>query len=62
MNVPDEVKVIIKTISGAEADTVLAQARGFRRLSQLVGLADSDPAAFVQEWKRINLEAVNEGA
>lgn len=64
MTVTGEAKIIIRTISGKEAETVLAQAQGFRLMSweMLNGTADRDPREFVARCKAINQRMCEEGA
>jgi hypothetical protein len=57
-------KVIVQTYSGKEAETILAQSRGYKRIAwlMLTGLADSDPQEFVQRVRQITFEEAQNGA
>lgn len=59
-----DLKVIIKTITGKEAETILAQAEGYRRMSALLldGTADRNAAQFIANCKGINREQSEKGA
>jgi|GEM_PF-3820068 len=56
--------VILKTYSGNEADTLLAQAEGYRRICKeiLIGNADADPSAFFSTCKHISQQQAEKGA
>lgn len=59
-----QVKVVAKVYSGQEADAIIAQAQGYKRIvwEILNGNADTDPAAFVSTCKRISGEQSLVGA
>jgi hypothetical protein len=56
--------VITKMHAGKEADTILAQAEGYKRMvwEILNGNADREPRAFLQTCKRICQEQSEKGA
>lgn len=65
MSVPaGKATVIVKTYGGAEADTILAQAEGYRLIMWEVmrGEADRDPVAFRQAIKIISQKQAEKGA
>ena len=58
------VTVIVKTYGGREAETILAQAEGYRRISWeiLNGNADRDPLSFLADCKHISQQQAEKGA
>ena len=56
--------IIFRKYTGAEADTILAQAEGYRRIvwEVLRGAADRDPQEFLATVKRISQEQAEKGA
>ena len=59
-----QANIVAKVYSGDEADTIVAQAKGYKRIvwEILNGNADTDPAAFVSTCKRISGQQAQVGA
>jgi hypothetical protein len=59
-----KVSVVVKAYGGEEADALLAQAEGYKRIvwEILNGNADRDPARFLGTCKRISGEQSEQGA
>lgn len=57
-------KVIVQTFSGKEAETILAQSAGYKRIAWMVlrGDHDRDPEGFINEVRRVMFEQAQEGA
>jgi hypothetical protein len=58
------VNVVAKVYSGKEADAIVAQAKGYKRIvwEILNGKADEDPRAFLTHCKHVCQEQSEKGA
>jgi hypothetical protein len=57
-------KVIVTTYAGKEAQTILAQATGYKRIAWMVlrGDHDRDPDKFIRDVRQVMFEQAQEGA